>query len=116
MGAEAYLRALGLGALHSREITTGGKVVTVHAREISGAEAEAIFSVLRDETGKIPPERHAEMRNRVVSASICDAHGLPQLAVDEVSALPYSLYAPLAVFALEVNGLSEPSETEEKKG
>lgn len=116
MSLEAYLRDLGLGEVHKRPVKHGGKDVVLHARELSADEVEALFDGLRGESGEVLPEKQRELRNRVVSASICDEHGRPQLSVEEVGGMPHRLLGPLVDFALEVNGMSAPSEGAEKKG
>lgn len=114
-GVENYLRLLGLGTLQSRTLQLGGRPVTIHARELSADQVENLFVDLRDADGMLPKEAQRELRNRIVAAAICDELGIPQLKPQQVGALPYSLLTPMASFALEVNGLSDPDETTEKK-
>ena len=116
MSLEAYLQALGMGALHRKEITVGGRPAVVWARELSGDEVEAISDSFRDESGVVPKARNKDMRNAIVAASICDEHGHQQLDPGEVGALPSMLLAALVTFALDVNGMSETKEADEKKG
>lgn len=116
MSIENYLKALGLGQIHTREAVIGGKAVTLYARELSANEVAGLLDGLRDEQGLLRPGETTVLRNRIVAASICDEHGLPQVPAEEVGALPFVLVKPLADFVFEVNSLYDASENEEKKG
>ncbi|MGH8430735.1 MAG: hypothetical protein ACREUF_10050 [Solimonas sp.] len=97
-----------------RELKIRGQVARFHFRELSGDEMDVIYAACRDAAGKVPPEKNRELRNRIIAASLCDAHGAPVMSIEQVGAQRASLHIQLQAAAFELTGMSGKEESAEK--
>lgn len=103
-------------AVSAREIKVNGKALTVHAREPSGDEMEAVYDAVRDEDSKVPRERNRELRNRIIAATVCNADGTVAMTHVDAGNLPNSVRTQLQALALEINGMDAKEEEAGKNG
>lgn len=105
MSAElkAALAALQAEPPIRKEVLVGGRPVPICLRQMSVEMAESVYQPLRDASGKIPPERRAEMVRGMIAATVVNEQGERLFTVDEIVAWPNALFAKVNELTMDVN-------------